>query len=176
MTICVIWYGAHLVFDHVISIGALIAFQMLAGRVTGPLVKMVGLIHEYQQIALSVRMLGVVMNTPLEPQGGGVRNQLKGGISFENVTFQYRPDTPQVIKHFSLDLQPGKTLGIVGRSGSGKTTLTKLLQGLYNVQSGLVKIDGIDIREIDKSHLRSSIGVVLQENYFFSGTVRENIS
>lgn len=176
MTICVIWYGAHLVFDHVISIGALIAFQMLAGRVTGPLVKMVGLIHEYQQIALSVRMLGVVMNTAIEPQGGGVRNPLKGVLDFENITFQYRMDTPQVIKHFSLHVDQGKTIGIVGRSGSGKTTLTKLLQGLYSVQSGLIKIDGIDIREIDKAHLRSSIGVVLQENYFFSGTVRENIS
>ena len=176
MTICVIWYGAHLVFDHVISIGALIAFQMLAGRVTGPLVKMVGLIHEYQQIALSVRMLGVVMNTDIEPQGGGVRNPLKGVLDFENITFQYRMDTPQVIKHFSLHVDQGKTIGIVGRSGSGKTTLTKLLQGLYSVQTGLIKIDGIDIREIDKAHLRSSIGVVLQENYFFSGTVRENIS
>jgi len=176
MTICVIWFGAILVFDHVISIGALIAFQMLAGRVTGPLVKMVGLIHEYQQIALSVRMLGVVMNTGMEPQGGGVRNQLKGVLDFENITFQYRVDTPQVIKHFNLHVDHGKTIGIVGRSGSGKSTLTKLLQGLYSIQMGLIKIDGIDIREIDKAHLRSSIGVVLQENYFFSGTVRENIS
>ncbi|MEI3004379.1 MAG: ABC transporter transmembrane domain-containing protein [Victivallales bacterium] len=176
MTICVIWYGAHLVFNHAISIGALIAFQMLANRVTGPLVKMVGLIHEYQQIALSVRMLGVVMNTPPEPAGGGVRNPLKGRIEFENVTFQYRPDLPQVIKRFSLKIPEGSTIGFVGRSGSGKTTLTKLLQGLYPVSQGLIKIDGIDIREIDKAHLRRSIGVVLQENYFFSGTVRANIS
>ena len=176
MTICVIWIGAHLVLDHVISIGALIAFQMLANRVTGPLVKIVGLIHEYQQIALSVRMLGVVMNTPPEPAGGGVRNALKGGIEFENITFQYGPDLPQVIKNFSLKVNPGETVGFVGRSGSGKTTLTKLLQGLYPVSQGLLKIDGIDIREIDKTHLRRNIGVVLQENYFFSGTVRANIS
>jgi ATP-binding cassette subfamily B protein len=176
MTVSVIWLGALLVFQHEISIGALIAFQMLAGRVTGPLVRMVGLIHEYQQVALSVRMLGVVMNTPMESTGGGVRNPLKGNISFENVTFQYRADTPQVIKNFSLEIPTGSTIGIVGRSGSGKTTLTKLLQGLYPVQSGLIKIDGIDLREIDKAHLRSSIGVVLQENYFFNGTVRDNIS
>ena len=176
MSITVIWYGAHMFFDFEITIGALIAFQMLANRVTGPLVKMVGLIHEYQQIALSVRMLGVVMNSPMEPAGGGVRNPLKGNISFENLTFQYRPDLPQVLRNFSLDLKQGMTLGIVGRSGSGKTTLTKLLQGLYPVNQGLIKIDGIDLKEIDKSHLRSSIGVVLQENYFFSGTVRENIA
>ncbi|MCQ2378419.1 MAG: peptidase domain-containing ABC transporter [Victivallaceae bacterium] len=176
MSICVIWVGAHLVFDHTLSIGALIAFQMLANRVTGPLVKMVGLIHEYQQIALSVRMLGVVMNTPVEPMGGGVRNQLRGKVEFDHVSFQYRSDLPLVIKDFNLSITEGQTIGFVGRSGSGKTTLTKLLQGLYPVSQGVVRIDGIDIREIDKSHLRSSIGVVLQENYFFSGTVRENIS
>ncbi|MFA6480665.1 MAG: ABC transporter transmembrane domain-containing protein [Victivallaceae bacterium] len=176
MTITVIWLGAHLVFGQVITVGALIAFQMLSSRVTGPLVKMIGLIHEYQQIALSVRMLGVVMNTETESTGGGVRNSLRGQISFENVTFQYRPDLPPAILRFSLDIPQSSTIGIVGRSGSGKSTLTKLLQGLYPVAQGLIKIDGIDIREIDKSHLRSSIGVVLQENYFFSGTVRDNIS
>ena len=116
------------------------------------------------------------MNYPAEPAGGGVRNPVKGAISFENITFQYRPDLPQVLKNFTLDVPTGSSLGIVGRSGSGKTTLTKLLQGLYPVTQGLIKIDGIDIKEIEKSHLRSSIGVVLQENYFFSGTVRENIA
>mgnify|MGYP000850255940 CR=1 FL=1 len=176
MTIAVIWFGAHLVFGHQITIGALIAFQMLSGRVTGPLVKMVGLIHEYQQIALSVRMLGVVMNSPAEPAGGGVRNPLRGNLSYENVSFKYRPDTPDVVKNFTVDIPQGNTIGIVGRSGSGKTTLTKLIQSLYPVTQGLIKIDGIDIREIDKVHLRSSIGVVLQENYFFSGTIRENIA
>ena len=93
-----------------------------------------------------------------------------------NVSFQYRPNLPTVIKNISLHVPVGSTLGIVGRSGSGKTTLTKLLQGLYPVQQGLIKIDGIDLREIDRSHLRSSIGVVLQDNYFFSGSIRENIS
>lgn len=176
MTICVIWIGAHLVFDHVITIGALIAFQMLANRVTGPLVKMVGLIHEYQQIALSVKMLGVVMNTAAEPAGGGVRNAIRGGVTFDKISFRYRPDLPSVIKDFSLDIKPGQTVGLVGRSGSGKTTITKLLQGLYSVQQGIIKIDGIDIRELDKTHLRRNIGVVLQENYFFSGTVRQNVS
>ncbi len=176
MTICVIWLGAHLVFDHEISIGALIAFQMLSNRVTGPLVKMVGLIHEYQQIALSVRMLGVVMNTAPEPAGGGVRNQVKGQVEFENVSFRYQQDLPFVVKNFSLSVPAGSTIGFVGRSGSGKTTVTKLLQSLYSVTQGLIKIDGIDIRELDKAHLRRNIGVVLQENYFFSGSVRDNIS
>ena len=176
MTVSIIWLGATMVFRGDITVGALIAFQMLAGRVTGPLVKLVGLIHEYQQVALSVKMLGAVMNTPTEPNMGRVRAPLRGQIVFENVSFRYRADLPLVIRDFSLEVPAGGSLGIVGRSGSGKTTLTKLLQGLYPPFSGLVKIDGIDIREIEKSHLRSSIGVVLQENYFFQGTVRENIS
>ena len=176
MMICVIWVGTLLVSDGIMTIGALIAFQMLSNRVTGPLVKLVGLIHEYQQIALSVRMLGVVMNAPTEPAGGGVRNPIKGQVDFENVTFRYRQDLPFVVKNFNLSIKPGMTIGFVGRSGSGKTTITKLLQALYPVTQGLVKIDGIDIRELDKTHLRRNIGVVLQENYFFSGTVRENIS
>lgn len=176
MTICVIWVGAHLVFNHTISIGALIAFQMLSNRVTSPLVKLVGLIHEYQQVALSVKMLGVVMNTPTEPAGGGVRNAIRGNVSFDKISFRYRPDLPAVIKDFSLNIKSGQTIGLVGRSGSGKTTITKLLQGLYSVQQGVIKIDGIDIRELDKAHLRRNIGVVLQENFFFSGTVRANVS
>lgn len=176
MTIAVIWLGAHMFFNGEMTIGALIAFQMLSGRVTSPLVKLVGLVHEYQQIALSVRMLGQVMNSPQEPNLGRVRHPIRGAVSFENVNFRYRPELPMAVKDFSMDIPAGATLGIVGRSGSGKTTLTKLLQALNPPFSGLVKIDGVDIREYDKSHLRNSIGVVLQENYFFSGTVRENIS
>jgi ATP-binding cassette subfamily B protein len=176
MNVTVIWLGTLAVFNGSMSVGALIAFQMISGRVTGPLVKLVSLVHEYQQIAISVEMLGVVMNSMPEPAGGGVRNPFKGQISFEHVDFRYRVDGPLVLRDLTFTLQPGEVIGIVGRSGSGKTTLTKLLQGLYPVLSGLIKIDGIDLREIDKVHLRNSIGVVLQENYFFSGTVRENLS
>ena len=175
MNVAVIWLGAHLVFDHVISVGALIAFQMLSGRVSGPLVRLVGLVHEYQQTALSVKMLGAVMNTPCEHPGGGVRQPLRGGISFENVRFRYADNLPDVLHDFTLDVRPGETIGVVGRSGSGKSTLMRLVQAIYHPQSGVVKIDGIDIRELDKAHLRRSIGVVLQDNYFFQGTIRDNI-
>jgi ATP-binding cassette subfamily B protein len=175
MTVAIIWVGALAVFDKEMSVGALIAFQMLSGRVTAPLVKLVSLVHEYQQTALSVRMLGNVMNVPQESSGGGVHNPFRGNVTFEGITFRYTSDGPEVIKNFELNIPSGATLGLVGRSGSGKTTLTKLLQGLYPLQSGLIKIDGIDIKEIDKAHLRTSIGVVLQDNYFFHGTVRENI-
>ncbi len=176
MSVSIIWVGALLVFDDMLSVGALIAFQMLAGRVTGPLVKIVGLIHEYQQTALSVKMLGVVMNSPEEQVGGGIRQPLRGEISFENIRFQYLPDAPPAINNFNYRIMQGSTVGLVGRSGSGKTTLTKLMQGLYPIQQGIIKFDGIDIREIDRSHLRSHIGIVLQDNYFFNGSIRENLS
>ncbi|MBR4607544.1 MAG: peptidase domain-containing ABC transporter [Lachnospiraceae bacterium] len=175
MQVAVIWAGAHLVFDHVISIGALIAFQMLSGRVSGPLVKLVGLVHEYQQVALSVKMLGAVMNSPQEHPGGGVRIPLRGGISLEHVTFRYQSNLPDVLHDISLEVKPGELIGIVGRSGSGKSTLARLLQAMHMPQSGIIKIDGIDIRELDKAHLRSSIGIVLQDNYFFQGSIRDNI-
>ena len=175
MGIAIIWMGALMVFRGDLTVGALIAFQMLAGRVTSPLVRLVALIHEYQQAALSVRMLGVVMNTPAEPNAGRVHANLHGAVTFENVNFRYRPELPPALENLSLTVPAGTVLGIVGRSGSGKTTLTKLLQGLHAPTSGLVKLDGIDLREIEKAHLRSSIGVVLQENHFFQGTVRENI-
>jgi len=176
MFVAIVWIGALSVFDHTLSVGALIAFQMLSGRVTGPLVHIIGLIHEYQQTLLSVRMLGVVMNCPGESVGGTLSHKLRGELSIENVTFQYTPDTPQVIKGVNLHLTPGMTVGLVGRSGSGKTTLTKLIQGLYPLQGGIIKYDGIDIREIDRASLRSNIGIVLQDNYFFHGTVRENLA
>ena len=176
MFVAIVWIGALSVFDHTMSVGALIAFQMLSGRITGPLVHIIGLIHEYQQTLLSVRMLGVVMNCHEESVGGTLSHKLRGELSIENVTFQYTPDTPQVIKGVNLHLTPGMTVGLVGRSGSGKTTLTKLIQGLYPLQGGIIKYDGIDIREIDRASLRSNIGIVLQDNYFFHGTVRENLA
>ncbi len=176
MFVAIIWVGAHSVFDGVLSVGALIAFQMLSGRVTSPLVRIVGLVHEYQQTALSVKMLGVVMNTRPEQVGGNLHHQLRGEISLENLRFQYTADGPVVIKNFNFHLPPGTTVGLVGRSGSGKTTVTKLMQGLYPLQGGIIKYDGIDIREIDRASLRSNIGVVLQDNYFFSGTIRENLT
>ena len=176
MFVAIIWFGAKSVFDGTMSVGALIAFQMLSGRVTAPLVRIVGLVHEYQQTALSVKMLGVVMNCPGEQVGGSLHHQLRGEISIENVSFQYSADGPRVIKDCNLHIAPGTTVGLVGRSGSGKTTLTKLIQGLYPLQAGIIKFDGIDIREIDRSSLRSNIGIVLQDNYFFYGTVRENLT
>ena len=177
LPVLIIVMGCQDVFDHTMSMGALIAFQMLSGRVTGPLLALVGLINEYQQTALSVRMLGSVINRPSEGRGaGGLRPQLQGTITFDNVTFRYPGASATALNRASFTIPAGAVVGIVGRSGSGKTTLTKLIQGLYPVQEGIVRFDGIDAREIDLSHLRKHIGVVLQENFLFRGTVRQNIT
>lgn len=176
MTVAIVFVGANLVFQDEITVGALVAFNMISGRVSGPLVQLVSLIHSYQECALSVRMLGEVMNRPEEAGlGHGLRPVVNGRIEFENVTFQYTPTTAPALDGANIEIPSGKIVGLVGRSGSGKTTITRLVQGMYPIQAGLIRIDGLDMRELDIAHLRQNIGVVLQENFLFRGTVRENI-
>jgi ATP-binding cassette subfamily B protein len=177
LTVVVVWYGATLVIGKEISVGELVAFQMISGRVTGPLVALVGLVHSYQQCALSVRMLGTVMNRDVEAGiGQGLRPVLQGHMEFENVSFSYAPTLPPALDGVSFDIPAGKVVGIVGRSGSGKTTLTRMMQGMQQPQKGLMRIDKLDLRELDIAHVRQNIGVVLQDNFLFRGTVRENIA
>ncbi|MGZ4992999.1 MAG: peptidase domain-containing ABC transporter [Methylobacter sp.] len=178
LPVTIIVIGAQDVFDQALSVGALIAFQMISARVSAPLIAIVGLINEFEQTALSVRMLGEVMNR--QPEGrmgaGGLRPQLVGEITFQDVTFRYPGASATALDRATFTVPAGAVVGIVGRSGSGKTTLTKLIQGLYSVQEGIVRFDGTDAREIDLAHLRRQVGVVLQENFLFRGTVRDNIS
>ena len=178
LPVVIIVVGAQSVFDQTLSVGALIAFQMLSGRVMGPLIQIVGLVNEYQQTAVSVRILAEVMNRPSEGRNGGagLRPALSGEITFDEVTFRYPGSNVAALDRANFTIKPGSIVGIVGRSGSGKTTLTKIIQGLYSVQEGIVRFDGVDAREIDLGHLRRQIGIVLQENFLFRGTVRENIS
>jgi ATP-binding cassette subfamily B protein len=177
MTVILIWVGASQVFSGSLTIGALIAFQMLAGRVTSPLVRLVGLIHQYQEAALSVEKLGMVMNA--KPERGtrrhGTRPSLKGDIVLDRVNFRYAPGLPDALKEISLKIPAGTTLGIVGPSGSGKTTLTRLLQKAYFPSSGTIRINNCYLNEIDTAHLRRNTGVVLQESFLFKATVAENI-
>lgn len=176
LMVAIIWIGALEVIDQRLSVGGLVAFNMLAGRVTGPLVQLVTLIQEYQQAALSVRMLGVVMNEKAEGRGGGLQSKLKGGVVFDDVTFRYPGAVRPTLDRVSFSVPAGTSLGIVGRSGSGKTTLTRLIQGLHMVQSGVIRLDENDLRAIDLNALRSQMGVVLQESFLFRGTVRDNIA
>ena len=178
LLVSVIIVGAHLVFGGEITIGALVAFQMLTGRVSNPLVQLIGLVHEYQETALSVRMLAGVMNQPPErvSEHRGLRPKINGEIELRGVTFSYGAGLAPAIRDVSFKIPVGSFYGMVGTSGSGKTTLTRLIQGLYNAQSGIVRVDGVDIREIDLAYLRHHIGVVLQDNFIFRGTVRYNIA
>ena len=177
MTVILIWMGASLVFDGSMTVGALIAFQMLAGRVTSPLVRLVGLIHQYQEAALSVEKLGLVMNAREEWGAGrhGATPSLKGAIVFDRVSFRYAPDLPNVLHEISLTIPAGSMLGVVGPSGSGKTTLTRMLQKVYFPTGGTIRINDCYINELDTAHLRRHLGVVLQENFLFRATVADNI-
>jgi len=176
--VAIIILGAQDVIDQTMTVGALIGFQMLAGRVTGPLISMVGLVNEYQDTLLSIKMMGEVMNRPPEGRAsaGGLRPDLAGEISFDEVTFRYPGSSSAALDRATFTIPAGSVVGVVGRSGSGKTTLTKLIQGLYSVQEGIVRFDKTDAREIELAHLRRQIGVVLQENFLFRGTVRDNIA
>lgn len=178
LPIVIIIIGAQEVFDKTMTVGALIGFQMITGRVTAPLIAIVGLVNEYQETVLSIKMMGEVMNRAPEGRGtaGGLRPELQGDISFEDVTFRYPGSSVTALNKASFTIPAGKVVGIVGRSGSGKTTLTKLIQGLYPVTEGIVRFDRTDAREIELAHLRRQIGVVLQENFLFRGTVRDNIA
>ena len=178
MQISIIGLGAKEVFDGTLTVGALVAFNMLSGRVTGPLIQMVALINEYQEAMLSVRMLGTVMNAPLERPPGPqrMRPEITGEIEFDQISFTYEGSSSPALEGISLRIEPGHVIGVVGRSGSGKTTLTRLIQSIHTAQEGMIRLNGIDIRNIDLDHLRRSVGVVLQDNLLFRGTIRDNIA
>lgn len=176
MGVSIIFIGALMVFSGDLTVGAIIAFNMLSARVTGPLVAAVGLINEYQQSSLAVKMLGNVMNHKSErTSSSGLTPPIKGAIEFEDISFRYSPEDTLALDKMSFKIDAGKFVGIVGRSGGGKSTVTRLLQGLYPPHSGIIRIDGVDMREIDLAHVRLNTGVVLQESFLFRGTVRENI-
>jgi len=175
-----LWFGGHMVIEGQMTIGQLIAFQMLAGQAGEPLQRLMGMWQQFQQAALSAERLGDIITTPPEKANNtgvqGVAKPLEGTITFEQVTFRYLPDAPLVLQQIDLHVKTGMKIGIVGRSGSGKSTLTKLVQRLYLPESGRVIIDKVDIAEMDPSWLRRQIGVVLQENFLFNGSVRDNIA
>ncbi|MFZ5993681.1 MAG: type I secretion system permease/ATPase [Thermodesulfobacteriota bacterium] len=175
----ILWVGAHLVIDGKLTVGQLIAFQMLSARVSDPVLRLVQMWQEFQQAGLSIRRLGDIFNTTPEPAINPAKARLpaiKGHVKIESVRFRYRMDGPEVLRNFSFEIQPGMVVGIVGRSGSGKSTLAKLIQRLYIPESGRILIDGVDISLADPAWLRRQIGVVLQENFLFNGSVRDNMA
>ena len=178
VTVATLWLGARLVIEGQLSVGQLIAFNMLAGRVSQPIMRLAQLWTNFQQTGVSVQRLGDILNTrtELSQSSRSALPPLKGQIEFDQVQFRYRADGSEVLRGISLSIQAGEVIGIVGRSGSGKSTLTRLLQRLYTPERGRVLVDGMDLALADVSSLRRQIGVVLQDNMLFARSIRENIA
>lgn len=178
-TVVILWYGARLMIDGLLSVGELVAFNMIAGRVSAPILRLAQLWQDFQQAGVSVRRLGDILNAAAEPAHSPGRTslpRLTGRIRFDRVSFRYRLERANVLHELSFEVRPGQVVGIVGASGSGKSTLAKLIQRLHLPQNGRVLVDDQDLAIIDPSWLRQHVGVVLQENRLFNRSVRENIA
>ncbi|MET4227325.1 subfamily B ATP-binding cassette protein HlyB/CyaB [Bradyrhizobium sp. LA6.10] len=174
-----LYFGAKLVIDGNLTVGELVAFNMLSGRVTAPVLRLAQLWQDFHQARLSVERLGDILNTVPEPThrpGRAALPAIRGDITFEHVGFRYRVDGPQILSDITLKIPAGQIVGIVGTSGSGKSTLGKLIQRLYLPESGRVLVDGNDLAAVDPTWLRRQVGVVLQENMLFNRSVRDNIA
>jgi ATP-binding cassette, subfamily B, bacterial HlyB/CyaB len=179
LTAAVLWVGAGLVIDGKLTVGELVAINMLLGRVTGPVLRLAQVWQDFQQVRVSVNRLGDILNAPAEPSftpNRAMPGRIQGRITFDHVNFRYKPDGRDVLSDVSLEIPAGQVLGVVGRSGSGKSTLARLVQRLFVPSQGRVLVDGIDLSLVDTSWLRRQVGVVLQENLLFNRTVRENIA
>ena len=179
LTVAILFFGAKLVIDNRLTVGELVAFNMLSARVAAPILRLAQLWQDFQQVRISVHRLGDILNAQPEPSAGagrGSAGRLRGDIELTGVNFRYRTDGPLVLQQLDVKIPSGQVIGIVGPSGSGKSTIAKLIQRAYVPESGRVLVDGVDIALIDPAQLRRQIGIVLQENVLFTGTVRENIA
>ena len=177
-TAALLWTGAHEVMNGALTVGALIAYNMISAQIFQPILRLSQLWQDFQQIQVSVQRLSDIFATAMEEQPPGSRplKPMQGSISLRNVYFRYQPKGPWVLNGVNLDIPAGQVLGIVGASGSGKSTLTRILQRLYIPEQGKIAIDGIDLAQARTEWIRQQMGVVLQENLLFNRTVRENIA
>ncbi|MDP9011732.1 MAG: type I secretion system permease/ATPase [Pseudomonadota bacterium] len=177
VTVVTLFLGAKLVISGKLSVGELIAFNMMAQRVSGPVLRLAQLWQDFQQVGIAMQRLGDILNTRNElPLSRQALPEIDGAIEFSDIHFRYKPDAPLVLKAVTFSITPGQVVGIVGRSGSGKSTLTKLLQRLYLPEQGRITIDGHDLALCDPAWLRRQVGVVLQENLLFNRSIRDNIA
>jgi subfamily B ATP-binding cassette protein HlyB/CyaB len=179
LTVALLWLGARLVIEGQLTVGGLIAFNMLSGRVNAPILKLSSLWQDYTQMKVSIKRLGDIMNAPTEPTfKANLMSQptIQGRVTFEHVAFRYCAQAPEVLSDLSFDVQVGEVVGIVGVSGAGKTTMMRLIQRLYIPQRGRILIDGMDLNIVSATWLRRQMGVVGQDTQLFNRSVRENIS
>jgi len=175
----ILFFGAQAVINGTLTVGELVAFNMLAGRVSQPVLRIAQIWQDFHQARLSVQRLGDILNTAPEPRFNPARAALqaiRGDIVFDHVTFRYRIDGPEILHDVNITISAGQVIGMVGPSGSGKSTVAKLVQRLYIPESGRVLVDGVDLTMVDPSWLRRQIGVVLQENVLFNRSIRDNIA
>lgn len=177
VSVVTLFLGAKLVIGGKLTVGELIAFNMMAQRVSGPVLRLAQLWQDFQQVGISMQRLGDILNTRNElPASRQALPDIEGAIQFDDIHFRYKPDAPLVLRGITFGIAPGQVVGIVGRSGSGKSTLTKLLQRLYLPERGRITVDGHDLALCDPSWLRRQVGVVLQENLLFNRSIRDNIA
>ena len=177
--VLILYFGAKLVIEGDLSVGELVAFNMLSSRVAAPVLRLAQMWQDFQQARISVERLGDILNTMPEPStspGRAALPAIRGEVTLEHVNFRYRIDTPAILNDINFTVSPGQVVGIVGSSGSGKSTLTKLIQRLYVPESGRIMVDGVDLTMVDLAWLRRQVGVVLQENVLFNRSVRDNIA
>ena len=177
--IAILYFGAKLVIAGEMTVGQMVAFRMLSGRVSQPVMRLVQMWQDFQQTSLSIKRLGDIFHSKPEPSMQGAQTRLPnitGNIVFDKVSFRYRPDGSEVIKNMSFRIPANRVIGVVGRSGSGKSTISKLIQRLYVPETGRIMIDGTDLALADPVWLRRQIGVVLQESFLFNASIRDNIA
>ena len=178
-SLLVLWMGSYLVLQGQLTLGELIAFRIISGYVTSPILRLAQLWQSFQETALSLERLSDIVDTPEEAEADRQNiplPEISGNVTFDNVSFRFQTSGPLQLSNVSLDIPSGKFIGIVGQSGSGKSTMMKLLLRLYEVESGRILVDGYDISKVELYSLRRQVGVVPQETLLFDGTVLENIS
>ncbi|MBB1312997.1 MULTISPECIES: peptidase domain-containing ABC transporter [Aliivibrio] len=175
-SVCILWLGSTEVLSLEMTIGQLIAFNMMTNHIAQPLSRMVELWGQFIQTRVALEKLGDMLNLPVEQHTGEDMVTIQGAISFKNILFRYQPDDPPTLNDLSLDIQAGETLGVVGTSGSGKSTLARLLLRLYSPEKGVITVDNTPLNQISIQQLRQQIGIVLQENYLFNKSVCENLA
>nr|WP_270706648.1 ABC transporter ATP-binding protein [Clostridium fessum] len=178
-TLAIVWFGGNLIIGGRMAVGDLTAFTTYIVQILMSLMMLSMVFLQSSRAMASIRRIDEVLDEPIDLSDENAsqkdRKVEKGRVEFKDVSFSYREGGEPVLSHISLTAEPGETIGILGATGSGKTSLVQLISRLYDVTEGSVRVDGIDVREYSLKNLRDGVGMVLQKNVLFSGTIEENL-
>ena len=178
-TLAIVWFGGNLIIGGRMAVGDLTAFTTYIVQILMSLMMLSMVFLQSSRAMASIRRIDEVLDEPIDLSDENAsqkdRKVEKGRVEFKDVSFSYREGGEPVLSHISLTAEPGETIGILGATGSGKTSLVQLIPRLYDVTEGSVRVDGIDVREYSLKNLRDGVGMVLQKNVLFSGTIEENL-